>query len=135
MKYFTMAELTQSALARALHIANNPTESERLNLIALVENVLDPAREVLGEPIYVSSGYRSLRLNKAVAGVADSQHLRGEAADIYTSSPQGNKRLYEVLLSLPFDQLIWEKGDDEAPAWVHVSYCRTGRNRGEVLRL
>lgn len=135
MKYFTMAELVQSAVARTLHIDNRPGKTEQLNLVALVTNILDPVREKLGEPIYVSSAYRSPRLNRAVGGVADSQHMKGEAADVYTKSVDGNKRLYDLMLNMPFDQLIWERGDDKAPAWVHVSYCRDRKNRGEVLRL
>lgn len=135
MKYFTMSELVHSAVARRLHYVNEPGTVERLNLEALVLNVLDPARERLGQSIYVSSGYRSPSLNVVVGGVANSQHTKGEAADVYTASPQGNRKLYEILLTMPFDQLIWERGDDDAPDWVHVSYCRSGRNRGEVLRL
>ena len=34
---------------------------------------------------------------------------------------------------LEFDQLIWEFGDDENPAWVHVSY-NLGKNRMRVLK-
>ncbi len=135
MKYFTIAELTHSAVARRLHIDNHPSEEVCLNLDALVNKILDPARERLGQPLYVSSGYRSTRLNKAVGGVGNSQHLCGEAADVCTSTAEGNRRLFEIMLTLPFDQLIWERGDSSAPAWVHVSYKRKGVNRGEVLRL
>lgn len=134
MKYFTMAEMTNSAVARILHIGNKPDAETAENLKALVMNVLDPARERIGMPIRVNSGYRSQQLNKAVGGVSDSQHLLGEAADVRVGSPAMNKRLYEVLLELPFDQLIWEQGSDVGPAWIHVSYKRNGKNRREVLR-
>ena len=56
------------------------------NAMALVEEVLDPARERLGKPIKVNSGYRCPLKNKAVGGVANSQHLLGEAADISVKS-------------------------------------------------
>lgn len=134
MKYFTMAEMTNSAVARILHIGNKPDAEAAENLKALVMNVLDPARERIGMPIRVNSGYRSQQLNKAVGGVSDSQHLLGEAADVRVGSQAMNKRLYEVLLELPFDQLIWEQGSDVGPAWIHVSYKRNGKNRREVLR-
>lgn len=134
MKYFTIAELSDSATARMLHINNTPDEVACSNLTALVEHILDPAREIFGAPVRVNSGYRSSRLNRAVGGVENSQHLRGEAADLSTGSPDGNRRLYEILLTLPFDQLIWERGNQRGPAWVHVSYRRVGGNRGEVLR-
>lgn len=135
MKFFTLAELTDSATARILHISNKPTAEEVKNLEALVDNILDPARELLGMPIRVSSGYRAPRVNRAVGGVSNSQHMKGEAADISVGSLALNRKLYDVILSLPFDQLIWERGNDEGPAWVHVSYKRDGENRGEVLRL
>ena len=49
---------------------------------ALVDNVLDPAREQFGGPVSVNSGYRCAKHNAAVGRVPASQHLRGEAADI-----------------------------------------------------
>ena len=36
--------------------------------------------------------------------------------------------------NLRFDQLIWEFGDDNNPAWVHVSYISEDGNRGRVMR-
>ena len=115
-------------------IDNTPTREAAANLTALVEAVLDPLRERYGYPIYVSSGYRSPRLNKAVGGAKTSQHVSGEAADIYVSSARDRAQLFAMIYYLlPYDQLIWEKGTDEAPAWIHVSY-REGNNRRECLR-
>lgn len=133
MKYFIIEELTDSAVARQLHIDNTPDKMCIQNLQALVEHVLDPAREALGKPIRVNSGYRCPRLNKCVGGVDNSQHIKGEAADIDTGHPAENKKLFEILLKLPFDQLIWERGNKQGPAWIHVSYKRNGENRKEVL--
>lgn len=61
------------------------TLSVKNNLISLVKNVLQPAREKLAEPIHITSGYRNPAHNKAVGGATNSQHLYGEAADIYCS--------------------------------------------------
>lgn len=135
MRYFTIEELTDSIVARQLHIDNTPTPEANKNLEALVEHILDPAREILGKPIRVNSGYRCATLNNCVGGVANSQHLKGEAADICTGSPEGNRILFDILLNMPFDQLIWERGNKHGPAWIHVSYCRNGNNRGEVIHL
>lgn len=45
--------------------------------------VLEKIREHFGgHPVTIHSGYRSKAHNKAVGGVADSQHLYGAAADI-----------------------------------------------------
>ncbi len=135
MKHFTLKELTRSSTAERLGIRNKPAVCEVAALERLVRYVLDPLRERYGRPVVVTSGYRSPALNRAVGGAATSQHLRGEAADITAGSRTENRRLYEIIRDhLPFDQLIWEQGDDTGPQWVHVSY-REGRLRGEELRI
>ena len=102
-----------------------PAEVEG-NLMALVENVLEPAREKLGGPIIVNSGYRCVRYNRDVGGVANSQHLRGEAADIRCAD---NKRLAKIIVENGrFDQLIIY------PTFIHVSFKRLGANRGQILK-
>lgn len=133
MKYFTLTELTKSATATRLKINNTPTAEAKQNLVNLVDKILDPLREAYGKPIIVTSGYRSPKLNKAVGGDANSQHMMGMAADIRTTSdlPEDNKKLYDLILelNLPFDQLINEYGFD----WVHVSY--SPRNRKQILAI
>lgn len=134
MKYFTMTELTSSATARRKGIDNTPDAKAKAALSALVANVLDPLREKYGKPIVVSSGYRCPKLNKAVGGVARSQHTKGEAADIrcVSGSRAENKRLFDLIVAsgLPFDQLIDEYGYD----WVHVSF-KDGANRRQILHV
>lgn len=99
------------------------------NIEALVREVLDPVRERVGKPIVVNSGYRCPKHNEEVGGVRNSQHMKGEAADITTGSAEGNKRLKELIVENgKFDQLI------EYPGFLHVSYkCGVG-NRRQVLR-
>lgn len=131
MKHFTIDELCRSDTARSRGIDNTPTEEVKRNLTELVDNVLDPLREWYGKPIYVNSGYRCPALNKAVGGVANSQHLTGQAADIDVNDRAENRRLMKHIEdNLDFDQLIWENGG----AWVHVSYRADGKNRRQVLR-
>lgn len=136
MKYFTIAELCASQKAKAYGINNNAISATVAdNLVRLVDNVLDPLRKAYGKPITVNSGYRCEKLNRIVKGVANSQHTLGEAADITTGSKKENKKLFEMIqkLNLPFDQLIWEKGDALGPDWVHVSFS-SKRQRKEVIR-
>lgn len=130
MKYFTMSELTDSATARQLGIHNIPSAEAQANLVALVENILDKARDAWGKPIIVNSGYRCPRLNKVVGGVSNSQHVTGEAADITTGTKYGNKWLFNYIRdNCNYDQLINERDY----TWVHVSYKRNGVNRRHVL--
>ena len=135
MKYFSIAELTASATASQRNIPNVPSDLSVRNLILLVDNILDPLREAYGKPIYVTSGYRSIALNKAVGGAASSQHMTGQAADITARSRKENFKLFLIIqkLKLPFDQLIFEKGSlKEGPDWIHVSFNES-RNRRQIL--
>lgn len=132
MKYFSIKELTKSETATRLKIDNTPTAEVIDNLTALVDNVLDPLRELYGKPIHISSGYRCPRLNKAVGGVANSQHLTGQAADINQGSHEENRRLFIYLEEYcTFDQLLWENGG----TWIHVSFRKDGKNRQQVKRI
>ena len=128
MRYFNLTELTRTSVS-----ANNTPEASAVdNLIALVDNVLDPLRERYGKPIRVTSGYRSKEVNKRIGGAPTSQHTKGEAVDFVCDDM---KTAFEIIrTTLPFDQLIWEKGDSRQPQWIHVSFKRGGKNRGEVLR-
>lgn len=126
-KYFTIEELCKSDVAKKSGIKNEPDARTKENLLALIENVLDPIRESWGMPIYVNSGYRCTKLNKAVGGVSNSQHLYGEAADIDTRKGKVmNQALFNAIRGrIQFDQLINENDF----SWVHVSYRRPNRNQ------
>ncbi len=134
MKYFTMDELTHSATAIRKGIDNTPDSKVKANLTALVANLLDPLREAYGKPIVVSSGYRCAKLNRAVGGVARSQHLSGQAADLQSAgkSRSEHKKLFDLArkLNLPYDQLI----DEHDYKWVHISFNPKG-NRRQVLHV
>ena len=131
-KNFSLAEFSRSGAARKLGISNVIPPKYVPNIKTLVEQVLQPAREVLGLPIMVTSGYRCPALNKAVKGAATSQHLLGEAADLVPSdgTPQTLIRLFVILMDGVFDQLILERSGKKM--WIHVSY-RAGRNRQQVI--
>ncbi|MBO4564201.1 MAG: peptidase M15 [Bacteroidaceae bacterium] len=133
-EHFKLEEFERSATAQRLNVDNRVPEALIPNLQALCENVLEPLRQQFGEPVYISSGYRCYALNNYVKGALKSQHMKGEAADIY--SKQGAKRLREWYLwmvdNLVFDQLIWETRPNGSK-WIHVSYKRTGPNRQQVF--
>ena len=134
MKHFTIKELCRSNTATKLGIDNTPDATATRNLTLLVDNILDPLREKNGKPIYVNNGFRCDVLNEAVGGAPDSQHKYGEAADITAKNQADNALLFQIIKDeLPFDQLIWEKGNDKYPAWVHVSFVKSARH--QVLRI
>ena len=128
-KYFSLDELTVTHE----NLDNTPGPTARKNLKVLVDNLLDPLREMINEPISVNSGFRTLAVNKAIGGAQKpiSQHTKGEAADIECFD---NAKLFQVIREhFQFDQLIWEKGNDRQPDWVHVSYKANG-NRNQILK-
>ena len=131
-EHITYAEATASNKAKQLGISNTPNEKELQTMKLLAEAVFEPLRKWYGKPIQVTSFFRSAKINKAIGGSATSQHSLGQAIDIDTVSD--NRKLFDYIKgNLPFDQLIWENGDDNTPAWIHVSYTET-RNRKQILR-
>lgn len=124
---FSLEELTQTGH----NTMNVPDIKQKEALKLLAEKVLQPAREILGRPVRVTSGFRSVTTNRLVGGAKTSQHLKGEAADIQCDN---NQELFDIIKDyLEFDQLIYEHTGPTGPAWIHVSYKKEG-NRGQILQ-
>ena len=119
MKHFTEKEF------RCKCCGQTGSPQAATNIRALVDEVLDPAREKLDNPIVVNSGYRCPKHNLAVGGVTNSQHMAGEAADICCKDNKLLKRI--IVENGKFDQLI------EYPTFLHVSWKRNGPNRKQRL--
>lgn len=141
-KNFSLAEVIKSNTATRLGIDNNPINHPKggvviNNLKNTVKNTAQKVRTALDAPVFISSGYRSIELNKAIGGSATSQHCLGQALDIdqdNTGSSVSNKDVFDYIKdNLSFDQLIWEFGDDKNPDWVHVSFVSKEENRNQVL--
>lgn len=130
MKHFSIKELCKSEIAEQEGIKNVPDALSIQRLTELTDKLLDPLREQYGKPIHVNSGYRCHELNKhpEVKGSWNSQHLRGEAADLDNGKAE-NKKLFDILSKMDFDQLI----NEHDFAWVHVSYKDKAKNRKQIL--
>ncbi len=100
------------------------------NLQALCVKVLEPIKSIMPQ-VVVTSGYRSPELNRAIGGAEKSQHLKGQAADLWFPAPLTQLEAARIIEGmalteagqllpdpLPFDQLIHETG-----RWVHVSWA------------
>lgn len=139
MKFFKKEEMARCFRANGARCRECPLRqpAEKLpegveeNLQALVSDVLDPARKAYGKPISVNSGYRCPKHNLAVGGVKNSQHMKGEAADVRPVQGSGFtvQDLARVIVANGrWDQMILY------PTFVHVSWKRQGVNRKEVLK-
>lgn len=135
--HFTIEELYASATAKAKGIDNKPNVQQITNLVYLAAFVLEPLRVAMNEPIKIGSGFRSKELNKAVGGVANSQHMKGQAADLCIDGDikKGRTWFEYIKKNLPFDQLIWERNPKTGSCWVHVSfvYPDFGKNRHQII--
>lgn len=133
---FSMKEFVASSTAKRKGIDNNPGLEHAEAALELFENIVQPIREHFGTSIFLSSGYRSHALNKAIGGSQTSQHSKGEAVDIDMDDrkgPENEDVFHYIRENLPFDQLIWEFGTNSRPDWVHVSYKKGGPQRGQIL--
>jgi hypothetical protein len=134
-EHFLLDEFTASQEATRHSINNKPSEKvvENLRMLAAL---LEQVRELLGgHSIRISSGYRSLMLNRHIGSSDTSAHIRGWAAD-FTCPSFGtpiavSKKIAES--NLKFDQLICEGIAPSLPdgKWIHIS-CNP-KNRREVL--
>ena len=128
---FTLEELIHSNTAERMGIDNVPKDEKVVeNLRSLCLEVLQPLRDYVGAPVHINSGYRCPELNMAVGGVKNSQHCRGEAADIRIVSPkQGREWAAWIEDNCRFDQMLLERNKSGA-VWLHVSCKRdASKNR------
>ena len=102
---------------------NIPSMQVIENMTYGCRHLLEPAREVVG-PILMNSGYRNEAVNRLVGGVRNSQHLKGQAADIRPKDPKQFQRLVDFLRHHELtDQLLTGNG------WLHISWNPTGAPR------
>jgi hypothetical protein len=71
----------------------------------------------------LNSGYRSDALNRRIGGSATSYHKIALAADV--DSANDNRLIFQWIIdNVPFDLVIWEKGNDQQPDWVHFQLSK-----------
>lgn len=119
--FFTLEEFTRSSTAKRLKIDNTPSDEVVRNIQYGVQMVLDPLRRILQTPIIITSGYRCAALNKAVGGVVNSWHTKGNAADLRVKDEEEAKAIFQVLKTLPsVDTVLLEHS--KTSIWVHVQW-------------
>ena len=117
--HFSLAEFCQLSK----YPDNIPTMQAVANMAYGCHLLLEPARLEVG-PIIVNSGFRNSRVNALVGGVANSQHLLGQAVDIRPKDPAQFQRLVNYLKTCEYtDQLLTGNG------WLHISWNPFGSPR------
>ncbi|CAB4130407.1 Peptidase M15A, C-terminal [uncultured Caudovirales phage] len=135
---FSELDLTRSATATRLGIDNAPSSSMVLgNLRAVAVHILEPVAARYGRgTLTIHSGFRCKKLNDAIRGARNSQHMAGQAVD-YTVARVKNADLAEwCRRNLDFDQIILEfcSPSDPYAGWVHCSYADPGRRKFMTAR-
>ena len=134
-KHISYKEGVYSNTAIRRGINNDPNDEQLENMELIAEEVFEPLRVWVDGPIKINSFFRSPELNTAIGGSGKSQHCKGQAIDIDdTFGKATNAEMYHwIKENLNFDQMIWEFGDDDNPAWVHISYVSPKENRNRCL--
>lgn len=137
-EHLTYREVTYSNDAKKYGIENIPNEQQLENIIFWAINIFEPVRRHFRTAIHCNSVFRSEQLNKKIKGAKNSQHLanNGAAGDLDADyyGRLTNIEIFNYIKDyLEFDQLIWEFGTDEEPAFVHCSW-NEGKNRNMILK-
>jgi hypothetical protein len=133
-KNFTLAEMTKSETALRLGLDNEPNEQQLASLKLLCEKVLQPVRDHFGKGVKVNSALRTLPVNRAIGSGDNSDHVRGQAADIEIPGVPNAELAEWIKDNLEFRQLILEFYTPGIPdsGWVHVSFVAED-NKKQVL--
>ena len=134
-EHFTLRELCKTRTG----IENVPNEAQVENLKRLcqwLEQLRRRWNNLYGEgddPIIINSGFRSPEVNKAVGGVATSNHLTGCAVDIRCVGMEQALRYAAILLDISdlnnedFDELLIEQ--KAHVVWIHFAVRPSGNRR------
>jgi len=121
--HFSLEELIFSNTAIRLDIDNIPTPEALANLEILANGLEAVRAKLYSNPIKVSSGYRCLKLNRALKSRDTSYHVKGLAADFtcprFGTVPEVMRALADS--SIEFDQLILE-----FDSWIHIGFAEAG---------
>jgi zinc D-Ala-D-Ala carboxypeptidase len=128
--HFTLDELTVSQEASRRGIDNTPPP-QALAALHITAQGLEAVRVRLGcAPIIVSSGYRSLEVNRVIGGSKTSQHITGQAADFIAPAFGNPTEVASALRDsgVEYDQLILE-----FTRWVHISFASKPRHMALII--
>lgn len=123
---FTLAEFvaTSHQIRNELPESLYPAAQRTLEMLQRVRNLI-------GQPLIITSGYRCPALNTVVGGVTSSDHMDAEAADVISPAFGTPLQLAQVIESkidsLGIGQLIYEI--TPRTSWVHLSIRLNKRNR------
>ena len=106
-KHFKLSEFTKSQIAARNGLKNLPGAGEVKNLENVCYEILEPVRAKFDEkPVLITSGFRSLAVNRILGSSDSSQHCKGQAVDFEIAGVANIKVAYWIQANCYFDQLI-----------------------------
>lgn len=122
-EHFTLEELIASDIAARHGIDNIPSSPLIISNLKSLAEGLEDVRKLLGKPITINSGYRSLMVNSLLGSKPASQHTKGLAADFICPAFGSPKDIIKKIVSsdIKYDQVILE-----FDRWIHISFCEEG---------
>tara|TARA_Y100000592_G_scaffold49713_1_gene78754 strand:- start:22847 stop:23338 length:492 start_codon:yes stop_codon:yes gene_type:complete len=124
-KNFKASEFYSSSTARLQKIDNTPKEQATLENLDILADKAQEMRDLIGKPIHITSGYRSLELNKTLIGsAADSYHMYGLAFDFVIGGMTPIEICKFFINKIQCDKMIasylWDNTKKYYKKWVHV---------------
>lgn len=120
--HFSLEELI---VTQVRGLDNTPSQAVIETLADTAER-MEAVRELLGQPIIVTSGYRSVEVNRHIGGVPGSAHTTGHAVDFICPAFGTPLEVAQAIhnSSIDLDQLILEED-----TWTHISFDPQMRNQ------
>ena len=103
-KHFKLSEFTKSQIAARNGIKNLPGSGEVKNLENGCYEILEPVRAKFEKPVLITSGFRSLEVNRKLGSSDSSQHVKGQAVDFEIPGVANIKVAYWLISNVDFDQ-------------------------------
>jgi len=125
-KNFEPEDFIKSEKAKMEGIDNGVYYQDVLDSLCITADKIQEVRDLLEQPIKVSSAYRCLQLNRMIGSQDTSQHLKGQAID-FTCPKFGSPQVIVDFLKykkVEVDQILMEG------SWIHLSIKKEG-NRNE----
>lgn len=144
IRNFSLDEFIASGVAKQHGIDNSlpdALEDTAMNTLQMMQNIRDHLSAIKGRdvPITILSGYRCARLNKAVGGAVNSDHLAACAVDfrapVFGSAIEIARELSKYLDELHIGQLINEHPERATSSWVHVSTRKPVKTVNRVITI
>lgn len=133
---FRLSEFTSSQICERKGW-DNTAPPEVLENLKFLAQELEYVRDILGHPMYISSGFRCDLLNNYLGSKPTSSHRQGLAVDFHCYGFGDPHSIVSaiVMAKVNYDQIILEHYDREKQTgWVHLSFKQLDpRNQALII--